>query len=213
MAREITDQEKFWQGEFGTEYIDRNKDDLVLRCNEAFFSRLFRHMAKIDSVIEFGANVGMNLRALRRFDPTLDIAGIETNDKAVSILKDLVDIKVFHQSIYDFIPKRQWDMSLIKTVLIHIPPDMLPAVYDLLVKSSSRYICIAEYYSTSPVEVEYRGHSGKLFKRDFAGEMLDLYPELQLLDYGFLYNRDPYFPHDDINWFLLEKRDGCCAST
>lgn len=206
MDRKITEQEKFWQGEFGTEYIDRNKDDFLLRSNESFFAKLFEHMAKLNSVIEFGANVGMNLRAIRRFIPDIEIAGIETNEKAASILRQLPGIEVFSQSIYDFIPKRQWDMALIKTVLIHIPPDMLPVVYELLVKSSGRYICLAEYYSPSPVEVEYRGHKGRLFKRDFAGEMLDLYPELQLLDYGFLYHRDPYFPQDDINWFLLEKK-------
>lgn len=70
----------------------------------------------------------------------------------------------------------------------------------------ARYILIAEYYNPVPVEVSYRGNSGKLFKRDFAGEMLDRYSDLQLLDYGFSYRRDPQFPTDDINWFLLEKR-------
>lgn len=65
---------------------------------------------------------------------------------------------------------------------------------------------IAEYYDPSPVEVSYHGHSGKLFKRDFAGEMLDRYSDLQRLDYGFTYHRDPQFPADDVTWFLLEKR-------
>jgi len=43
------------------------------------------------------------------------------------------------------------------------------------------------------------------FKRDFAGEMLDRYRDLKLVDYGFAYHRDPAFSHDDITWFLLEK--------
>jgi hypothetical protein len=45
-----------------------------------------------------------------------------------------------------------------------------------------------------------------LYKRDFAGEMLDRYPDLQLVDYGFSYHRDQNFPQDDANWFLLEKK-------
>jgi spore coat polysaccharide biosynthesis protein SpsF len=45
-----------------------------------------------------------------------------------------------------------------------------------------------------------------LFKRDFAGEMMDRYPDLKLLDYGFVYHRDPAFPDDDITWFLMEKK-------
>ena len=65
---------------------------------------------------------------------------------------------------------------------------------------------IAEYYNPTPVEVKYRGHDGRLFKRDFAGEMLDRFPDLKLVDYGFNYHRDHNFPQDDGNWFLLEKR-------
>ncbi len=90
-------------------------------------------------------------------------------------------------------------------MLIHINPDALDAVYQRLYECSSRYIVIAEYYNPTPVTIEYRGHSGKLFKRDFAGEMMDKYPDLQLLDYGFCWHRDPVFPQDDITWFLLHK--------
>lgn len=55
------------------------------------------------------------------------------------------------------------------------------------------------------MEVSYRGHSDRLFKRDFAGEVLDTFPEMRLIDYGFTYRRDPNYPHDDINWFVMEK--------
>ena len=64
---------------------------------------------------------------------------------------------------------------------------------------------IAEYYNPTPVEVTYRGHSRRLFKRDFAGELLSAYDDLQLVDYGFSYHGDPVMPQDDITWFLLEK--------
>ncbi|MFM6157881.1 MAG: pseudaminic acid biosynthesis-associated methylase, partial [Sphaerospermopsis kisseleviana] len=67
------------------------------------------------------------------------------------------------------------------------------------------YLLIAEYYNPSPVAIPYRGHADRLFKRDFAGEVLDQHPELRLVDYGFVYRRDPNFPQDDITWFLIEK--------
>jgi len=35
---------------------------------------------------------------------------------------------------------------------------------------------------------------------------MDRHPQLQLVDYGFSYRRDPNFPQDDITWFLMEKR-------
>jgi len=59
--------------------------------------------------------------------------------------------------------------------------------------------------SSTSSDIPYRGHSDRLFKRDFAGEMLEAYPGLALVDYGFAYRRDPVFPQDDISWFLLRK--------
>jgi spore coat polysaccharide biosynthesis protein SpsF len=100
----------------------------------------------------------------------------------------------------------QSDLVLVKGVLIHLNPDVLASVYELLRAASSRYICIVEYYNPSPVTIPYRGHTDRLFKRDFAGELLARYPELRLLDYGFVYHGDPNFPQDDLTWFLLEKR-------
>ena len=70
---------------------------------------------------------------------------------------------------------------------------------------SKRYICIVEYYNPTPVSVSYRGHDDRLFKRDFAGEMMDKYNDLRLVNYGFVYHRDLNFPLDDLTWFLLEK--------
>lgn len=89
--------------------------------------------------------------------------------------------------------------------MIHINPDELPGVYDKLYSLSSKYVVFAEYYNPTPTEVTYRGNKGKLFKRDFAGEIMDRHPDLKLVDYGFGYHRDNNFPLDDITWFLLEK--------
>jgi hypothetical protein len=87
-----------------------------------------------------------------------------------------------------------------------ITPEVLPQVYDRLFAACGRYLLVAEYYNPAPVAIPYRGHSDRLFKRDFAGEIMDRHPRLQLVDYGFAYHRDPNFPQDDITWFLLEKR-------
>ena len=97
------------------------------------------------------------------------------------------------------------ELSLIKGVLIHINPDMLHQVYEILYKLTNRYLLVAEYYNPTPVTVTYRGNVDKLFKRDFAGEIMDQYKDLHLIDYGFTYHRDPAFPQDDVTWFLMEK--------
>lgn len=200
-----TEQEKFWAGVFGDEYADRNKSARLLSSNIAMFSEIFSYAVAVRSVIEFGANIGFNLQAIKHILPDVELSAVEINQKAVAELERLKYIKVYHKSILDFSPDYPSDFALIKGVLIHINPDELNKVYDVLYRSSNRYICIAEYYNPTPVEVSYRGHKDKLFKRDFAGEMLDRFKDLQLIKYGFIYHRDNNFPQDDITWFLLER--------
>jgi len=202
-----TEQEEFWAGDFGTEYIDRNKGDKLLASNLNFFSKALARATNINSCIEFGANIGMNLRALKLLHPALNLNAIEINQQAAKQLSEIIDKGgVFNGSIFDYPVVQDFDLSFIKGVLIHINPDELNAVYKKLVDSTNRYLLVAEYYNPSPVAITYRGHTNRLFKRDFAGEILDQYSEMKLIDYGFAYHRDVDFPQDDISWFLMEKR-------
>ncbi|MBT6169600.1 MAG: pseudaminic acid biosynthesis-associated methylase [Flavobacteriaceae bacterium] len=200
-----TKQEDFWAGDFGDNYIDRNRSAEYLAANTALFSEIFKSTIDVTSAIEFGANVGLSLEAIRRLMPKISLSAIEINTNAVKELKKIENLEVFNTSILNFSPKKAIDFVLIKGVLIHIDPDELQNVYDILYHTSAKYICIAEYYNPTPIVLKYRGHDGKLFKRDFAGEMMDKFPNLKLVDYGFFYHRDYNFPHDDTNWFLLKK--------
>ncbi|WP_206047186.1 pseudaminic acid biosynthesis-associated methylase [Noviherbaspirillum denitrificans] len=200
-----TEQEQFWAGDFGNEYIERNQGAAVDAANLGFTSRILSCMQPVKSVIEFGANIGLNLKVFRALVPGVELSAIEINLKAAEELQRMGGIKVYPQSILDFQPDYQRDLVFIKGVLIHINPDSLPDVYDSMYKTARRYICLAEYYNPVPVELTYRGNTGKLFKRDFAGEMLERYPDLRLVDYGFAYRRDVQFPQDDLTWFVLEK--------
>jgi pseudaminic acid biosynthesis-associated methylase len=208
--RFTTDQEEFWAGEFGDAYVDRNAGDALIGSNTALFSRILAKCAHIKSLIEFGANIGLNLRAIRALLPTLELDAIEINDKAVDQLQAWSGVrKIHHGSILEFHSDRTWDAALSKRVLIHINPECLPQVYASLFRANNRYILLVEYYNPTPVEVVYRGHAGKLFKRDFAGALLDRYIGLRIVDYGFVWRREPAFRQDDANWFLLEKIDAC----
>ncbi|MDE7313413.1 MAG: hypothetical protein K2N87_17630 [Eubacterium sp.] len=217
-----TEQETFWRGTFGDQYIERNA------CTQEFlapaiglYAKILSKTAGIDSVIEFGSNVGINLKAIKTLLPGVRTAAIEINHKAVEALKNdsffnngiengintglETGIEIFETSILEYEPLKTYGLVVISGVLIHTNPNELQHVYQKLYQSSSKYICICEYYNPTPVEVPYRGYSGKLFKRDFAGEFLDKYPDCRLVDYGFSYHRDPIFPRDDETWFLLEK--------
>lgn len=202
-----TEQEEFWATDFGDEYIQRNQGAHLLAANLNFFTKALKQAGRIESCKEFGANIGMNLKALKLLYPDIQMKGVEINEKASQILGDLIGSEhVFNGSIFDSPIDRKVTLSLIKGVLIHINPEMLNIVYQKLYDSASKYILIAEYYNPSPVAINYRGHSDRLFKRDFAGEFLEKYEDTQLVDYGFAYRKDPAFPQDDITWFLIEKK-------
>lgn len=199
-----TEQEHFWAGHFGDHYIERNRNEQEIAQNTIFFAKILEKTWRVSSVFEFGANTGLNLMALKHLLPNVELAALEINHKAVEILRRHSWLKVYQGSMLDFRPREQFDLAFVKGVLIHIAPDRLNMAYDCLYQTSRRYILIAEYYNPTPVEIPYRGHQNRLFKRDFAGEMLDRYNGLQLVDYGFTYHRAPY-PQDDLNWFLLQK--------
>ncbi len=201
-----TDQEFFWSGEFGDNYIERNENKRLLTSNINFFIKSLQRTKNLKTCIEFGSNVGMNIKSLKIIYPDLEFHAVEINKKAAKFLEEIISPEnIFQESIFDFQSKQKWNLSLVKGVLIHINPEKLEEAYKRIVNASNKYILICEYYSRKPESLLYRGHSNKLFKRDFAGEILDLFPDLSLIDYGFVYHRDPNFPQDDISWFLIEK--------
>jgi spore coat polysaccharide biosynthesis protein SpsF len=201
-----TEQEAFWAGEFGNDYVGRNRSAQLLASNLQLFARILARTTGIRSVIEFGANVGMNLRALNQLLPDAKLAGVEINAAAAADLRQWGKAEVFHTSVLGFQPPHAYDLAFFKGVLIHINPDELPGVYDLLAAATTRYALICEYYNPTPVTVTYRGHDARLFKRDFAGEFLDRHPTFRVVDYAFHWRRDPIFPQDDTTWFLMERR-------
>lgn len=209
MRKFSTPQEEFWAGDFGDQYISRNSDKELLAAKLSFFSKALKQAGQISSCIEYGANIGMNLIALKLLYPSIRIKGIEINTNAAKQLAESIgEENVYSGSIFNYIVKEKFDLTLIKGVLIHINPKKLDLVYEKLHNSTNKYVLVCEYYNPIPVSVNYRGYTERLFKRDFAGEMLDKYPDLKLLDYGFIYRRDIAFPQDDINWFLLIKEVG-----
>jgi len=58
-----TEQETFWAGKFGDDYSVRNAGDALIESNEALFSKILAHCPEAGSLIEFGANIGLNLQA------------------------------------------------------------------------------------------------------------------------------------------------------
>jgi pseudaminic acid biosynthesis-associated methylase len=200
-----TPQERLWASQHTEAYIARNSGPLLLAAKTALYATILAHVRDIKSVVEFGANIGLNLQAIRTLLPDVEQSAVELNPAAAEVLRQKQNVEVFQESLLQFKPSRTWDLALTMGVLIHVNPDRLREAYDLLYKASSRYVLMIEYYNPSPMMIMHRGMPDQMFKRDFAREMLEAHPDLNLLEYGFVYHRDPVFPLDDLTWFLLEK--------
>jgi len=183
----------------------RNAGEDVINSNVVLFGNILKCAPSVRSILELGCNVGLNLEALKRIDSRFELTGVEINHDAVRIARDKNIAEIRQGTVIEKMDADAlFDMTFTKTVLIHINPDALAHVYDNLYCLSKRYIMVCEYYNPSPVVVNYRGHADRLFKRDFAGDLIDRYG-LRLVNYGFAYHRDKYFAQDDVTWFLLEK--------
>ena len=77
MTSGFDEQEAFWAGEFGDEYIDRNASDRFVAANTHLFERILARTGPVGSVVELGSNIGLNLRALQQLLP--DANAIETH--------------------------------------------------------------------------------------------------------------------------------------
>jgi pseudaminic acid biosynthesis-associated methylase len=201
----LTEQEAFWAGEFGLDYINRNQGEEMIRQNINLFSKILKFAPDVNTIAELGCNIGMNLIALKRMSVNFQLRGYEINEVAANRARESGAGEIIHTTIINPLStETTFDLVFTKGVLIHISPDHLENIYQNLVSLSNRYILVSEYYSPSPEKITYRGHEDRLFKRDFAGELIEKY-SLRLITYGFNYRRDNYIPGDDCTWFLLEK--------
>jgi hypothetical protein len=71
------------------------------------------------------------------------------------------------------------------------------------VRVADRFVIAGEYHADEPTEVPYRGQEGALFKQDFGALYQRLFPSLELLDSGFLSEREGRW--DDLTYWILRK--------
>lgn len=165
-----TDQENFWSAEFGNQYIERNQSDQLFASNLAFFTRALKTCTSVTSILEIGANIGMNMRALKWLLPTADLHAVEINNDAAQKLKDVIPSdNITIGSILEYEEEQRHELVFTKGVLIHISPDHLESVYKKMAQTSSKYVLIGEYYNPTPVSLDYRD-TGTNFSREISVE-------------------------------------------
>jgi pseudaminic acid biosynthesis-associated methylase len=200
-AAEARRLEGLWASEFGDAYIARNPVLHELRA--PFWASLIGDH-DIASVLEVGCGQGGNLmRILPLLDPTR-IWGVDVNPNAVELARRNTpgaNIVLNAARALPF-PDRFVDLVFTVTVLIHQPDETLPQVMDEIVRCADRFVLWCEYYASSTEEVPYHGEPGTLFKRDFAALYAGRFPELTVVDEGYLAQDEGF---DRSHWQLLER--------
>ena len=198
-----------WSGEFGDRYTERNaaSADAVRGRARVWGEVLTRMKGDLPkSALEVGPNVGLNLRGLSALAP-MDLWGIEPNPAArLRLAADgVLPADRILEGFGHQIPLADGavDMAFTCGVLIHVDPSLLEKTMREIHRVASKYVFCAEYFSPKPETISYRGEDELLFKNDFGSLYMDMFPDLQLVDYGFFWRRTTVM--DDCTWWLFRK--------
>ncbi|MGN7613915.1 pseudaminic acid biosynthesis-associated methylase [Magnetococcales bacterium HHB-1] len=205
-----TEQLSYWQQNFGDIYTKRNHlDPNLLRARTAMWARILKSLTGRlpKTVLEVGSNIGVNLHALNNLIESRLIA-MEPNAGCRKVLagNGLISQEDILDGVASHIPLEDQSVELAFTsgVLIHIHPNQLEASCREIHRVSSRYLLCIEYFSDQPRQIPYRGEENLLFLRDFGSYYLDLFPQLEILDYGFFWRKITQL--DNLTWWLFEKK-------
>ena len=204
-----TRQSSFWRSEFGDAYTERNEvSPADLSATIALWERICETLsgAPPSSILEVGANLGINLKALEQLT-SAELFAVEPN--ALARAKLMENQVVSASNISDCLahdlrfPDESFDLVFTSGVLIHVHPDNLLSSCSEIHRVTRRYIVCIEYFSDKPEEIHYRGYDELLFKRDFGSFWLDNFPDLETKDYGFAWKRVTGL--DNPTWWVFEK--------
>lgn len=201
---------EFWKGQFGDDYCVRNNFSRIeLSQRITFWAKVLSKIhdeTSLKKILEVGCNIGLNIESLKVLLDS-EYFGIEPNEKARETAQKhgiLDAAHLFNGSSRSLpFPDASFNFVFTSAVLIHVAPSELEISLREIHRVSDKYILCSEYFSDTPTEVAYRGHSGVLFKQDYGSLYLDLFPDLKLVDYGFEWRRVTGL--DNMNWWLFKK--------
>jgi spore coat polysaccharide biosynthesis protein SpsF len=199
--RRADELEDLWSGEFGDAYVGRNSGAVDARAE--FWARMARQYP-FRRALELGCANGENLRHLAGLLPAHHLWGIDINQQALATARAAAPGVNAVWGAARELPFRDRHFDLVFTValLIHQPDSTLPIVMSEIVRCSNRWILCGEYVAEETTDVNYRGMTGILLKRDYGRLYQDLFPELTLREEGFL-TRDDGF--DRVTYWVFER--------
>jgi pseudaminic acid biosynthesis-associated methylase len=192
-----------WKSDFGNDYTERNvQTTLNARQN------LWEALIPIDceSILEVGANIGLNLEAISNFHDC-ELFACEPNEVAREKLRrsDFIDP---HNITADTADRLQFkdnaaDLVFTSGVLIHIPTDKLIKSMSEIHRCARRWIICAEYFAPSEEMIPYRGQDNALWRRDYGSLYLDNFNDLRCTANVFAWKRKTGL--DNLTIWVFEK--------
>ncbi len=149
-----------WAGQFGNEYIERNRKLTNWKYNNTdrleVTKSFFNDIPRDASILELGCNVGSIIRILDSMGFT-DVTGIDMNEKAIKIIsKAHPNYKFEHISIQEYNPHVQFDLVYTSGVLIHQNPNKyLRRIIKKMERLSNKWIFGFEYYAPKFEKIDY----------------------------------------------------------
>ena len=92
-----TEQEKFWQSNFGDEYTKRTIGKKFYTTRIKMWADILPKIPGVKSVFEIGTNIGLNLDLIKSLNlyKKIETEGIEINKKAFLIAKKKHKMKTY----------------------------------------------------------------------------------------------------------------------
>ena len=148
-----------WSGQFGNEYIERNRKLTNFQYNNTnrleVTKSFFQDIPRDASILELGCNVGSIIRILDGMGFT-NVTGIDVNQKAINIIaRKHYNYKFECTSIEDYEPGRTFDLVYTSGVLIHQDPRLLDVIVQKMERLSSKWIFGFEYYAPQFEKIDY----------------------------------------------------------
>ena len=177
----MSETDAFWQGSFGDTYHQRNQVDWGARM--PFWESAIQ-FTECKSVLEVGCGPGWNLRAIQAVNHNIDAYGVDLNADAVRDARSRgLDVQQTNAlGILGIHEPGSIDLVFTAGCLIHIPPKDLEATMKAIARTSAGFVLAIEYEAEAEEEIDYRGHSGKLWRRPFGKLYEDI--GLKLLSFG-----------------------------
>lgn len=189
----ITPQLEVWTSKVGNDWTEKTR---VSPSSRTAAFRAILQSLPVKTILEVGCNKGWNLEALSSLNG-YNLYGVDPNQYAIDIGSFPPHAQVLMGSCFDIpLPDNSVDLVFTCGVMMHVTHDDLTKAVTELLRVTSKYLMLIEYYSTQEQEIPWHGLTNILWKRDYASSCAGL-----LLS-GFL-DRSQGF--DNCNYWVFKK--------